>query len=223
MNSNLDVWAIQSDKDEMYTALDQIKEDGDVIIYTNLVCEFTVGNEQVKSREFDTIVISDKNDFLAMFMRKGPAAKQDICGYLDSKGIRYTEITFAPSICDFNDDNLIMPIWMAREEYVLEDALKDSIESGDIDFDYYPELPSNLELDYLTNENRSRYSVEGRLFTGALISSNKIILLVSQGTDDNLTPQETISILENYGINYAIRKNDEFTLDKLRYKNRNLQ
>ena len=32
MNSNLDVWAIQTDKSEMYTALDQIKKDGDVII-----------------------------------------------------------------------------------------------------------------------------------------------------------------------------------------------
>lgn len=181
MNSNLDVWAIQSDKSEMYTALDQIKTDGDVIIYTNLVCEFTIGNKIVKSREFDTIVVSDQNDFLGMFMRKGPVTKQDICDYLDSKGIKYTEITFAPSISDFNDDNLIMPIWMAREPYVLEDALNDSIECGDTNFDYYPELPSDIELGYLTNEARARYSVDGRVFMGALISSNKIILLVSQG------------------------------------------
>ena len=27
MNSNLDVWAIQTDKSEMYTALDKIKKD----------------------------------------------------------------------------------------------------------------------------------------------------------------------------------------------------
>lgn len=222
MNSNLDVWAIQSDKSEMYTALDQIKKDGDVIIYTNLVCEFNVGNELVKSREFDKIVVSDQNDFLAMFMRKGPVTKQDICEYLDSKGIRYTEITFEPSITDFNDDNLIMPIWMARESYVLEDALNDSIECGDINFDYYPELPSDIELGYLTSRERVRYSVDGRSFMGALISSNKIILLVSQGSEGNLSVSDTISILEKYGINYSIRKNEEFTLDELKTKNKNL-
>lgn len=221
MNSNLDVWAIQTDKSEMYSALDQIKKDGDVILYTNLVCEFTVGGEKVKTREFDTIVSSDQNDFLGMFMRKGPATKQDICDYLDSKGLKYTEVTFAPSICDFNDDNLIMPIWMAREGYVLEDALRDSVESGDINFDYYPELPSDVELGYFTNQDSNRYSVEGRIFTGALISSSKVILLVSQGSLGNLTPQDTINILDNYGINYQIRRNDEFSLDQLRSKIRN--
>ncbi len=71
MMSNLDVWAIQTDKSEMYDALDQIKTDGDVIIYSDLVCEFTVGGEEVKSRQFDTIVYSEQNDLLVMFMRKG--------------------------------------------------------------------------------------------------------------------------------------------------------
>ena len=222
MNSNLDVWAIQSDKNEMYDALDQIKTDGDVIIYTNLVCEFTIGGEKVKSREFDTIVSSDQNDFLGMFMRKGPATKQDIMEYLDRKGIKYTEITFAPSICDYNDDNLIMPIWMAREAYVLEDALKDSIATNDTNFDYYPEINADIDLSYLTNKDRKRYSVDGRVFTGALISSNKVILLVSQGAEGNLTTDETIEILDKYNINYNIRKNEEFTLENLKSKTNNL-
>ena len=57
---------------------------------------------------------------------------------------------------------------------------------------------------------------------GALISSNKIILLVSQGSEGNLSVSDTISILEKYGINYSIRKNEEFTLDELKTKNKNL-
>lgn len=222
MYSNLDVWAVQSDKNEMSVALDEIKEDGDVIIYSNLICEFKVGGEIVKSREFDTIVSSEKNDFIGMFMRKGPSTKQDVMQYLDSKGIKYTEVTFAPSISDYNDDNLIMPIWMAREAYVLEDALNDSVEKDDINFDYYPDLPSDIELGYLTNKERKRYSVDGRLFTGALISASKVILLISQGNEGNLSPAETIDILNKIGINYNVRNNEEFSLDSLKYKNKDL-
>ncbi len=115
-----------------------------------------------------------------------------------------------------------MPIWMAREEYVLEDALKDSVENEDINYDYYPYLSANLDLGYLTNKDNDKYSVDGRVFTGALISSNKVILLVSQGIEGNLTTEETISILDKCNINYIIRKNEEFTLDNFKKKNKNL-
>lgn len=68
MQSNLDIWAVQDDPEEVITALDNIKTDNDIILYTNALCKFQIGNENITSRQFDTFLYSEENDILVMLM-----------------------------------------------------------------------------------------------------------------------------------------------------------
>ena len=59
MNRNLDVWAIQKYPKELYTALENVKTDtGDLILFTNLECNFELNGKRVK-RNFDTSLYYD--------------------------------------------------------------------------------------------------------------------------------------------------------------------
>ncbi len=74
MNRNLDVWAIQKYPKELYTALENVKTDtGDLILFTNLECNFELNGKKVK-RNFDTSLYYDAgngNDALILLMKDG--------------------------------------------------------------------------------------------------------------------------------------------------------
>ena len=163
MNRNLDVWAIQKYPNELYTALENVKTDtGDLILFTNLECDFELNGQAVK-RSFDTSLYYDAgngNDALILLMKDGIATANQIREYLEKKQLRYHEVSFAKDVTkelpeDFDnvyneekDDENIPEIWFAREEYVLRDALNDSIEQGNTTCDYYP-LLQGFRLRYI--------------------------------------------------------------------------
>jgi hypothetical protein len=217
VNSNLDIWAIQTNKNELSTSLNTLHQTDDIIVYKNVITEFDIGSIPVKSREFDTIVSSEKNDFLGLFMHGGAVTQEDIISYLDKLNLKYTTITFAPSINDCNDLDIYREIWMIREKYVLMDALNDSLEKdNNTSFDYYPELPSNILLNYLTNNTSTSYPIDGRIFKGALINNEKVILFISQNDIRNLKSEDVISILDELEIKYNILPNESFNIDSLK-------
>lgn len=178
MKSNLDCWAIQYYPEELKTALDQIKG-GISIVYSNCTCKFKIGKQKITTRQFDTFLYNEESDVLIMLMRGGVASKEDIIKYLKENNKEYGEVAFAPSITEYKDGNDIPEIWFAREEYVLQDALKDSVDKGIEDCEYYPLLSGSLELGYITNSNK-KINVDGRLFKGLIKLGDKIILLINQ-------------------------------------------
>jgi hypothetical protein len=106
---------------------------------------------------------------------------------------------------------------MIREKYVLMDALNDSLEKdNNTSFDYYPELPSNILLNYLTNNTSTSYPIDGRIFKGALINNEKVILFISQNDIRNLKSEDVISILDELEIKYNILPNESFNIDSLK-------
>lgn len=221
---NLDIWAIESDPDELYTAIDTLKTGGDIIVYSNLICDFSIGDEIIKSRQFDTIVYSEANNFLALFMRGGKGTKDAICNYLDKKDLRYTEITFIPSIDDYSDDPSFLDVWPVRENDVLQDALEDTVNRGvDLKCDYFPNLSSSLDLSYLTNSTNDKYPIEGMFFQGVIALNDKIILLVSQGEERSVSPEDVIELTTKLGIKCDIYNNEEFALNRLYQKKKTLK
>ena len=63
MKSNLDVWAIQYYPEDVYTALNNIKE-GINIIYSNCISELKIGNKKISNREFDTFLYNEESGIL---------------------------------------------------------------------------------------------------------------------------------------------------------------
>lgn len=248
MNRNLDVWAIQKYPNELYTALENVKTDtGDLILFTNLECDFELNGQAVK-RSFDTSLYYDAgngNDALILLMKDGIATADQIREYLEKKQLRYHEVSFAKDLTkelpeDFEnvykeekDDENIPELWFAREEYVLRDALNDSIEQGNTTCDYYPLLQGFLSLNYRANSDLSScdvdgrnlngsatsilssYSVDGRKILGVIALEDKMILLINNGNDTrNISPFQAHKIMEELGVSANVHSDSEFNIER---------
>lgn len=200
MKSDLDVWAVQKDKDETKTALKNVKKDSlGNILYLNCHCKFKIGDKKIENRTFDACFYSEESDAVILFAR-GKISEEEIKKYLEEAGVKYTTIRFIESEDkSYVDDESFPDIWFARERYVLEDALDDSINKGEKECMYFPEMPASLRLNYIADD-MEKYEIEGRLCTGLLVFKEKIVLFISQRDPRNLKEKEIRQILKEKGI-----------------------
>lgn len=230
MNKNLDVWAIQKHPKELFTALENVKTDkGDLILFTNLECKFLLGGKKVE-RSFDTSLYYDAengNDALILLMKDGIATADQIRKYLEEKGFQYHEVSFSKGLKENllkefaipyeeeKQDENIPELWFAREEYVLRDALNESIEKGNTTCDYYPALEGVLSLNYSSNERLSSFSVDGRKISGVIALEDKMILMINNGDDPrNLNPLQIQMIMDELNVSANIHSAKEFDISK---------
>lgn len=230
MNRNLDVWAIQKYPNELFTALENVKTDkGDLILFTNLECDFLLGGQKVK-RSFDTSLYYDAengNDALILLMKDGIATADQIKNYLKEQGLKYHEVTFSKGLKESllkefaipyeeeEQDEKIPELWFAREEYVLKDALNDSIEQGNSTCDYYPTVEGILSLNYSSNKRPSSFSVDGRKIFGVIALEDKMILMINNGDDPrNLDPLQVQMVMDELNISANIHSAKEFDIAK---------
>lgn len=214
MNSNLDVWAIQGYPEELEIALGNIRTDKDIILYTNLLCNFVVGNRVMKGREFDTLLYSEDNDLFVLLMRDGQVSADDVRRYLDTRGLRYHEVVFAPVVRENYSSDVTLPeLWFAREKSVLEDAVRDSVQKnvkGTCQF--YPRMQVVLQFGYLENRRSKKVKLDGRVCRGVLAFEDKLILLIFQNDKRNLQASDVQEVLLDYGIDYVKLKNSQCLL-----------
>lgn len=230
MNNNLDVWAIQWHPKELYTALKNVKKDtGDLILFTNLECIFELNGKTVP-RSFDTALYYDagnNEDALILLMKNGDATPDQIRKYLDQEGLKYHEVSFAKNLRqdllsefgilpkeEVQDEN-IPKLWFAREEYVLRDALKESIEMGNTTCDYYPLLQGFISLNYSNNTLLSSYHVDGRKILGVVALEDKMILMINNGNDRrNLSPFQVHKVMEELGVSVNVHPDTDFDIKR---------
>lgn len=205
MNSNLDVWAVQDDPRELYTAMDQIKE-GLSIIYSNCICDFSVGGHSILSRRFDTVLYNEESDVLILLMKSGEATKKDMISYLEEKNKRYAEITFSRPDELYYSDTSSKEIWFARDGSVLEDAIGDSISKDIPTCEFYPMVEGTMSFNYMTSFDE-KFSIDGRIFKGVVAFDDKVILIINQkdhvdalGNDHTLSLGKVLRILEDKGV-----------------------
>ena len=199
MNSNLDVWAIQNNKDEISNALKCVKKDSlGNILYLNCVCRLKIGDTVVKNRKFDSCFYSEESDVI-IFFAKGKITKEEIEQYLSDYNIHYTTISFLEDSKEFEDDVGEIELWFAREKYVLEEAIEDSLKKKIDMCLYYPGEKSLIYLGYKNSEDRF-IPIDGRVCEGTIVFKDKLVLLVSQNDPKNISRKEAIGILENKGI-----------------------
>ena len=209
MKSDLDVWAVQSDKDETRIALKNVKKDSlGNILYLNCWCDFTIGHTTIQSRLFDACFYSEDSDTVILFA-KGKMTEEEIESYLEEACINYTIIRFINNPNkDYVYNENFREIWIAREKYVLEDAIDSSMESDDKECIYYPDVESTLSLSYKSNDGQ-KCEVEGRFCKGLLLFKNKLVILVNQNDKRNMKDKDVEKLLKEKGVKYQIRRNIE--------------
>lgn len=160
-------------------------------------------------------------------MKDGIATADQIREYLEKEQLKYHEVSFSKdltkelaeefdiSYTEEQADENIPELWFAREEYVLRDALNDSIEQGNITCDYYPLLQGFLNLNYSANSIPFNYNVDGRKILGVIALEDKMILLINNGNDDrNISPFQAHRIMEELGVSVNVHSDSEFNIEK---------
>lgn len=227
MNKNLDVWAIQKFPNEIYTALKNIKTDkNDLILFTNLDCKFELQGQKV-NRSFDTALyyVGEDNDALILLMKNGVASPDWIREYLNKKKMMYNEVSFKSKlkeermkelgimVSEDETDQNIPELWFAREEYVLRDALTDSINQGNTTCNYYPLLEGFLRLGYDDSYKLHTYALDGRRIKGVITLEDKMILMISGQDPRNLKPNQVYAIMEEMNITCNVLSNRQFDIN----------
>lgn len=209
MKSNLDVWAVQSDKDETRVALERVnKESLGNILYLNCWCDFTIGSKTIKNRLFDSCFYSEDSDTVILFA-KGKITEEEIENYLEEANIKYTIVRFRePNEDYYRDDESFPEVWIAREKYVLRDAIDDSVAKGDLECVYYPNVESNLSLSYRATTDEL-FEVEGRACKGLVVFKDKIVLLVNQKDKRNVVRESSVTkLLINKGVKVQVKNSN---------------
>lgn len=197
-NSNLDIWAIQREKEEINAALENVASSKNNILFRNCLCTFKIEETDINIL-FDTMFFAEDSDTLILLMRGGALSSEELIRELTKRDIFYNEVNFDDNDFSYEPDYNAKAIWFAREKYVLEDALKDSKEKGINQCNYYPNVEANLSMEYLTL-TFDKEKVDGRDFKGLIELDDKLILLVNQNDKRNLDMYGVFQAVEQIGI-----------------------
>lgn len=222
MNNNLDVWAIQNAKEDLEVALANIKTDNDIILFTNLLCDFNIGNRKIREKSFDTALYSEENDILVLLMNGGVKTANDIRAYLDNKDLDYNEVVFAKGLNNLKSETVeieedVPEIWFAKDQAVLEAAFIDSAKKDMTnECEYYPFMTGNLNLNYkaeFQDEFKDEFcQIAERVFQGVIKMNDKIILLIKNSSQNSITASDIKEKAEKYGINLSILEDTDFNI-----------
>ncbi len=224
MNSNLNILAVQDSFSDLIKAVDNIKTDNDLILYTNITDRLQIGDNRVTSRRFNTVLYSEENDIIIMLMKNGQATADNMRLLLDSKNMRYNEVCFDyyDTFEDIEDE--IPELFFARDMKSLEEAFEDSVKKNNNTCECFPTLLGRLYLDYQSTYNRNCYKIDGRFFRGVIEFNDKIILLVSTAYEKNFDFYQIIELAKKHNIICNILEDSKFNISKKPYiKKKNYQ
>lgn len=207
-NSNLDVWAIQKNKEEIEMALDNIKDSNSNILFRNCLCSFGIGSENLNVL-YDTVLYSEESDAVILLTRNGNLTVEELKERLEKRNISFHEVVFNDEDFDYDFDESQKEIWFAREKGVVEDAFRDSKEKGINRCTYYPNVEGHLDLEYYISHATSKEKLDGRNIKGVIEFSDKFILLINQDIKKDVTMREVFQLIEQVGIMTTVNMKEE--------------
>lgn len=147
-----------------------------------------------------------------MLMQDGTVTKEDAIKLLEEKQLPIGEVSFQEPEYKYEQTDEMPELWFAREKYVLEDAIKDSVEKEEYACEYFPNVGGTIDFGFLTRSEKYG-KIDGRVIKGVIKFNDKMILIINQkgnkdefGNNRNLSPKKVIETLKQLGITYTINK-----------------
>lgn len=198
--SNLDVWAIQKDPEHVLTALKLLEyQDDDIILFTNCITKFRIGDRRITTRQFDTVLTSPKNDIVIFLQRDGIAEPSDMARFLDKRNFSYQVVVGEYISDNYINDEEIPELWFAREEFVLKDALEESLSKGITSCMLYNKLDGELSVGYYKQDGNF-IEIEGRFLQGIVETEDKMILMINHKEERNLDFNDVARIVKECNL-----------------------
>lgn len=197
MNHNVDVYAIQNDKEKLSEALTRVnKESLSNTLYLNCTCHFTIGGAIINSRIFDACFYSEDSDCV-VFFAKGKMTHEEIQEYLINENVKFTTVNFyREDDEDFVDMDALKEVHFVSNKEELVNAIDDSISKDITLARLYPGEISRLSIGYKASRDYTRYyELDARFCKGTIVFKDKIILLVNQYQSKNISSEDAYRIL----------------------------
>ena len=209
MKSDLDIWAIQFYPKKLYTALNRIG-DGVNIVYSNVISNLKLDNENIVGRSFNTVLYNDDKKILIMLMDGCIANKSDIVKYLAQNNKKFVEIRFMINKQKNNSDEE-REFWFVKDEIVLEEAVKNSFNKSYDKCKIDPNVKGSFDLSYKNNDHK-KMIINKVDIKGVIEFKDKIILLLDN--DINY-----VDVLKKYNIIIKYLETNNKVLKKTYKKN----
>lgn len=200
--TNLDIWAIEFSEKELDKALSNIKNEGTNILYTNCISELKLGENSYISKQYDTCIYNKENDLLILIMRNEEKTNHKVREYLNNKNILFHEVRFTNLNDVYVEDTNVPKLWFARDKEVLENAIKNSKNKGIDTCDFYPQVESELIMNYQGIEHNNPF--DGRIFKGLVKLKDKYVFIINQGDPRNMKNDDVVSVLMHQNMTIYI-------------------
>lgn len=192
-NSKYDIWAIQHNPEEIYTAIEGLEDSKDNTLYARVYSTLRVGRGKLPI-QFNTAFISEDKQREILLMQDGPLGRKEFRNILLQRNIPFSEVRFMKTSIFPQEE--IKEVWFAKDKDVLREALLDSKRQGFDVCEYYPDLAGKFELHYPVDEEEAQYvAFEEQGIRGAMMLEDKIIVLMSNGEETNVKYPEALRVM----------------------------
>ena len=199
MKSDLDIWTVQKNKNEMKDGLMRVNKDSEGnILYLNCRCKFKIGSKRIESRAFDKCFYSEDSDALILFAAD-MIDEKEIEEYLQLQNIKYTTIRFKGIEEKYQKEEPFPNVWFIRDERAFTKVLEEAISEGHKEYKYFKDIESSFHLNYVA-EDSEKYEIEGRFCKGLVSIGDKLMLFVNQRDYRNLKEKDIVKILSRHGL-----------------------
>ena len=175
----LDIKAVQSSKEELFNALNDLKTN-DIVIFENAIIELKIGEKKITDKIFDCVIYSEESGRMVLIMKNTSVSTNDVIEFFDNNNIPYNFVSFIKDKNTYEEKVTTPSIWFAYNMQDVKDACTHSLNSGITDFNYIFDktIESRLKFHYITSSDRNKITFDGKIrFYGLIKLDDKIILI----------------------------------------------
>lgn len=201
-NNSRKIFAIQDNSNALIPALKIIEGTDNNLLIRNCISMIKLGEKKLHS-VFDTLLYNDEKNILIMLRDSSEIIPDMFVELLEQNNTKYNELNFM-DYPRYDRPETSKEIYFATDLSNFKHALKTSKAKDYNKCVYYPSVTGHLSLKYFY-DRKLQEQLDYYYIRGVLELEDKIILIVSQRTNEDLYYKNILHELE--------KKNFEVTLD----------
>lgn len=206
-NNYLDVVIVQN-KNQLEQAINRLnKHSNNNILHMNCESKLKIG-DKVSNKKFNACLCSEESDII-IFFQAGKIKYEEIEKQLQKENIQYSSIVYEKEESEnyeYKDDEL--DVWLARDDESFNAAIDDSLSKGNNECVYMTDEESRLIIASKGSEGII-YPFEGRFCRGTIIFKDKVVLLIKQGYEKNLSKINVLAIFKKKGVKARVKRSNK--------------
>ena len=200
-NNSRKIFAIQDNSNTLISALKIIEGTENNLLIRNCISMIKLGKKKLHS-VFDTLLYNDEKNILIMLRDSSKITPDIFVELLEQNNTKYNELNFM-DYPRYNRPETSKEIYFATNLSDFKYALKTSVEKGYNKCIYHPSETGHFSLKYFY-DRKLQEQFDYYYIRGVLELEDKIVLITSQRTNDDLYYNKIIHELEKKNFDFSV-------------------